>query len=105
MSRYKIVGNEKIEMTAEEIATQDAEWQAEKDLKPQKQLEQIRKIRNKKLSETDYLALSDATLSDEMKEYRQRLRNIPQDFSEADYDDLLEKKKDVGFKHSIWSKP
>ena len=33
--------------------------------------------RNSKLAETDYLALSDATLTDEMKTYRQALRDLP----------------------------
>jgi hypothetical protein len=33
--------------------------------------------RNKKLEETDYLALSDVTMSDAWKTYRQALRDIP----------------------------
>jgi len=33
--------------------------------------------RNSKLAETDYLALSDATLTDDMKTYRQALRDLP----------------------------
>ena len=36
-----------------------------------------RYIRNKKLEETDYLALSDVTLPDAWKTYRQALRDIP----------------------------
>jgi hypothetical protein len=36
----------------------------------------IRSKRNALLKETDYLALSDNTLSDEMKLYRQALRDI-----------------------------
>ena len=31
----------------------------------------------KKLAETDYLALSDNTLADNMKTYRQELRDVP----------------------------
>tara|TARA_R100000742_G_C4273424_1_gene92978 strand:+ start:1241 stop:1684 length:444 start_codon:yes stop_codon:yes gene_type:complete len=33
--------------------------------------------RNQKLAETDYLALSDGTLSNDMKTYRQALRDLP----------------------------
>ena len=37
----------------------------------------LRLERNKRLAETDYLALSDATLTDEMRTYRQELRDLP----------------------------
>ena len=37
----------------------------------------VRRDRNRKLTETDYLALSDNTLSDAMKTYRQDLRDVP----------------------------
>ena len=36
----------------------------------------LRKKRNRLLEETDYLALSDNTLSDDMKKYRQDLRDL-----------------------------
>ena len=42
----------------------------------------IRTQRNRLLSETDYLALKDNTLSTAMKEYRDKLRSIPQDNSD-----------------------
>ena len=37
----------------------------------------VRSERNSKLAETDYLALSDNTLADNMKTYRQELRDVP----------------------------
>ena len=37
----------------------------------------IRRERNRKLAETDYLALSDNTLSSDMEKYRQDLRDVP----------------------------
>lgn len=40
-------------------------------------LNQLRVERNVKLAETDYLALSDVTLADNMKTYRQQLRDLP----------------------------
>ena len=41
-------------------------------------LAEIRKIRNQKLSETDYLAMSDVTMPDNIKTWRQSLRDLPQ---------------------------
>ena len=38
---------------------------------------ELRVQRNAKLAETDYLALSDVTLSSDMKTYRQALRDLP----------------------------
>tara|TARA_B100000497_G_scaffold102019_1_gene116270 strand:- start:105 stop:434 length:330 start_codon:yes stop_codon:yes gene_type:complete len=39
-------------------------------------LEDLRRKRNKLLAETDYLALSDVTMSSEMETYRQSLRDL-----------------------------
>ena len=44
----------------------------------------VRRERNSKLAETDYLALSDNTLSADMKTYRSKLRSVPQDNSDPD---------------------
>jgi len=40
-------------------------------------IQNLRAKRNRLLAETDYLALSDNTLSDDMKKYRQDLRDLP----------------------------
>jgi len=45
----------------------------------------VRRKRNQKLAETDYLALGDNTLSADMKKYRQDLRDVP---SQSDPDDI-----------------
>lgn len=42
----------------------------------------LRVKRNRLLAETDYLALSDVTLSAEMAEYRQALRDLPANTSD-----------------------
>ena len=99
------INGKEVPFTEEEITARKAEEQAELDKKPQYDLATIRKIRNRKLSETDYLAMSDNTMSDEMKTYRQNLRNIPQDYSEADYDDLLARDEQGNLTHTVWSKP
>jgi len=40
-------------------------------------LSRLRHQRNQLLAETDYLALADVTLTDEMRIYRQALRDLP----------------------------
>ena len=45
---------------------------------------EIRMIRNKRLAETDYLGLSDNTMSAEMISYRQDLRDLPSYTSNPD---------------------
>ena len=45
-------------------------------------LASLRSQRNRRLAETDYLALSDVTLSTEMAEYRQALRDLPANTSD-----------------------
>ena len=47
--------------------------------------ENVRRDRDSKLAETDYLALSDQTLSDDMEAYRQDLRDVP---SQSDPDNI-----------------
>ena len=42
----------------------------------------LRTKRNQLLAETDYLALSDVTLTDEMSTYRQTLRDLPANTSD-----------------------
>ena len=97
-------GNEQClsETDALERATERKNWN---DNKSERQITKIRQLRNQKLNETDYLATSDNTMSDEMKTYRQNLRNIPQDYSEADYDDLLARDEQGNLTHTVWSKP
>ena len=56
------------------VAEIEAEMSRLQSLIPMKEL---REERNRRLAETDYLALSDVTLSTEMAEYRQALRDLP----------------------------
>ena len=93
------------EATAEEQAEIDARQSKAVSDKPIEQLAEIRQIRNQKLTETDYLAMSDNILSDDMKNFRKSMRDIPQDYSEADYDDLLARDEQGNLTHTVWSKP
>ncbi len=76
MPRYKLVNGERIQLTAEEEAQRDqeeADWEAGAF---DRAIASLRQDRNNKLAETDFYALSDVTMSDEMKQYRQDLRDI-----------------------------
>ena len=72
----KYVDGVLVDLTAEEISDFNkrlAEAPSEFDMA----LQDLRVKRNRLLAETDYLALSDNTLSDDMKTYRQNLRDLP----------------------------
>jgi len=62
------------DFTPEELAEREA---YANNVLPIRQLERLRQERNVRLAETDYLALSDVTLTDEMAAYRQALRDLP----------------------------
>jgi len=71
-----------------------------------RKLEDIKDMRLQKLQETDYLALSDVTMSDAITTYRQALRDIPQDYTTEDaYDLLLARDEQGNLTHTIWEKP
>ena len=74
--RYKLVNGERIKLTAKENAERDAEEKAWADGAFDRAIESLRQDRNRLLAETDFYALSDVTMSDEMKQYRQDLRDI-----------------------------
>ena len=93
------------DMTDEEKSIRDAELKDWNDNKSNRQISEIREIRLQKLIETDYLAMSDNVLSDDMKNFRKKMRDIPQDYSEADYDDLLARDELGNLTHTVWSKP
>jgi len=65
-----------VDYTAEEIAQREADIQQYKDNELNVKLDFLRLIRNKLISETDYLALSDVTMSSDMTTYRQALRDL-----------------------------
>jgi hypothetical protein len=76
MPRYKLVNGERIQLTAEEEAQRDKEesdWEAGAF---DRAIASLRQDRNKKLAETDFYALSDVTMSNDMETYRQNLRDL-----------------------------
>ena len=77
MPRYHNINGEIVQFTAEEEAARDAEEQAWEDGALARAQTRLRLERNRRLAETDFYALSDMTMSDDMKTYRQNLRDLP----------------------------
>jgi hypothetical protein len=76
MPRFKLVNGVSVQLTAEEEAARDAEeatWAAGAF---DRAIAGVRSKRDALIAATDYLALSDNTLSAEMTTYRQALRDI-----------------------------
>ncbi len=76
MTRYTATPDGYIPFTPEEEAARDAEeaaWAAGAD---DRTAAEVRQQRNALLSETDWMANSDVTMSDEWRTYRQALREI-----------------------------
>ena len=76
MPRFKNVNGERIQYTAAEETARDAEEQAFSDGAFDRAMADLRQKRNSLLTATDYLALSDNTLTTEMSTYRQALRDL-----------------------------
>ena len=104
MTRYEHNSDGIVAYTAEQEAKKDAEEQAWKDDLSNRQLKQIREIRNQKLSETDWLVISEQ-ITDAEKTWRENLRKIPQDYSADKYDELLARDSNNDLTHAVWSKP
>tara|TARA_R100001143_G_scaffold2194_1_gene4990 strand:- start:110 stop:397 length:288 start_codon:yes stop_codon:yes gene_type:complete len=77
MPRYHNINGNKVQFTAEEETARDAEEKAVADAAPARALADLRGKRNRLLAATDFYALSDVTLSDDMKTYRKDLRDLP----------------------------
>ena len=100
MPRYKQVANELIELTGTELAELEAKEQAWIDGEKDRELEVLRSKRNKLLAETDFYGNSDLTMSDDMKTYRQALRDITDGLDTAEkVNAKLERNADGSFKN------
>ena len=106
MVRYHNINGKHVQFTAEEETARDAEEKAWADKSAERKLNAIKQIRLQKLQETDYLALSDVTMSDAVKTWRQSLRDLPQNnTTESKYDELLARDSDGKLTNSVWTKP
>ena len=77
MPRYHNINGNKVQFTAAEETARDAEEQAWADGALGRAQANLRSRRDALLAATDFYALSDVTMSDDMKTYRQELRDLP----------------------------
>ena len=77
MPRYHNINGNVVQFTAEEETARDAEEQAWADGALARAQANLRSKRDALLAATDFYALSDVTMSDDMKTYRQELRDLP----------------------------
>ena len=100
----KMVDDDIIMLSEEEalaVANKEKNYSAgSKDRK----LKEIKEIRLQKLVETDYLSNSDVTMPDNIKTWRQSLRDLPQNNTTEEQYDLLLARVDKQLTHAIWSK-
>ena len=76
MARHHNINGNIVPFTAEEEAQRDAEELAFANGAFDRAMADLRQKRNSLLTATDYLALSDNTLTTEMSTYRQALRDL-----------------------------
>ena len=107
MSEYiHLINGKEVAFTNAEIVERQAEEKIWNDASATRKLAEIKQIRLQKLIETDYLANSDVTMPDNVKTWRQTLRDLPANHTdEAAYDALLARDSDGNLTHSVWSKP
>jgi len=78
MPRFHGRGNGvRVQFTAQEETARDNEEAAWANAAPARSLAGLRERRNRLLVETDFYALSDVTMSEDMTTYRQELRDLP----------------------------
>jgi hypothetical protein len=77
MARHHNINGNIVPFTAAEETARDNEEAAVVAAAPARALADLRSKRNRLLAETDYLALSDNTLTTDMATYRTALRDLP----------------------------
>ena len=77
MPRHHNINGNIVQFTAEEETAADNAETAYNNAAPARALSNLRSKRNRLLAETDFYGNSDVTMSDDMKTYRQALRDLP----------------------------
>jgi alpha-D-ribose 1-methylphosphonate 5-triphosphate diphosphatase PhnM len=83
MARHHMTSEGKVAFTADEETARDAEEKAWADKAAERAWASLRQERDIKLANTDWMASSDVTLSDEWKKYRKDLRDFPATLDDA----------------------
>ena len=76
MPRFHNINGVRVQFTAEEETARDVEEQAWADGAFDRAIADLRDKRNRLLAATDFYALSDVTMSEDMTTYRQELRDL-----------------------------
>ena len=80
----RFVNGNLVDLTAEEITARQAEEKAWTDGQADRDMAALRTERDRLLAETDYLALSDNTMTQAQTDYRQALRDITDNATSLD---------------------
>ena len=84
MARHKMVNGVRVDFTPEEEAARDAEEAAWAAGAYDRAMTELRSRRNQLLAASDWSALQDVSLTDEMRDYRKALRDLPTGLRTAD---------------------
>ena len=87
---HKLVNGVQVELTAAEVTAMEEQAVAWEAGAYDRAMANLRQKRNALLSATDYLALSDNTLSSDMSTYRAALRDITEDLTTVDEVEAVE---------------
>jgi hypothetical protein len=86
---HKLIDGVQVPLTAEEIAQRQADELAWNAGAFDRAMADLRAKRNRLLSATDYLALSDNTMTEEARTYRQALRDITEGLTTKEQVDVV----------------
>ena len=82
--KTKMVNGKEVELTADEIKELEARDKAWADGEYDRLMVSIRQERTNLLAECDWMGMSDLTMADAWKTYRQKLRDITKDVDTVD---------------------
>ena len=77
MPRYHNINGNRVQFTEAEELARDAEEQAWQDGAFDRKIADLRQRRNRLLSATDFYGLQDVSMTQDMTNYRQALRDLP----------------------------
>ena len=77
MARHHLINGVQVAFTAQEETDWDNAETAYANAAYDRAIANMRSRRNRLLADTDFYALSDVTMADNMKTYRQALRDLP----------------------------
>ena len=81
MPRYHNINGNRVQFTEAEELARDAEEQAWRDGAFDRAIADLRQRRNSLLSATDFYGLQDVSMTQDMTNYRQALRDLPDGLS------------------------